>query len=179
MAARDDGVLPDPGFPVLIASLACDFDSILMASFYEILYKEGLVVIYLDSHFIQVESVPDYNCFNIMVGVDCGASAEVDFVLLNEWLAVLTLDIDAIRVTGDNLVVLDDDLVVLSSLQHNTSRPKVLEVTSLDLNIRVDSDYACCQSIVGRIALKLAAIHLKRGIFQDDDAGNLAIGFSE
>ena len=84
-----------------------------MASFDRILDQMGLVVIDLNTHFIQIEGITDdlsknweldkdkkltYNSLDIKVSIDGGAATEIDEVSLDTRSALLSLNVDAISV---------------------------------------------------------------------------------
>ena len=60
VAARRNDVLPDLGCTELGPIRSCDFDTVLMGALNLILDDVRLVVVDLDSHFIQIELVADY-----------------------------------------------------------------------------------------------------------------------
>ena len=60
VAARSHDVLPDLGCTELGPIRSCDFDTVLMGALNLILDDVRLVIVDLDSHFIQIELVADY-----------------------------------------------------------------------------------------------------------------------
>ena len=82
--------------------------------------------------------VADNICLHIKVGGDGSTSTEIDGVFLDHWPGLLALDIDAICVTTDDLVVANVDFVLRSCLEHDATRLEVLELALLDGDVSVD-----------------------------------------
>lgn len=120
-----------------------------------------------------------YICLDIKVGGNGGTAAEIDRIVHDGGAALLALDVDAVSVARDDLIVDDVDLVLGSRLQHDSAGFKVLEVAVLDVDVGVDSHDASRVRIVRRIALQLAVDHLDCGAFQHRDAWHLTVRFPE
>ena len=124
-----DGILPNFGCAQLRPIRSCDLDAILMTSVNLVLDQVRLIIVDLDSNFIQIKGVTDNERLDIKIGIDSCASAEINPVLCDARPTLLALDVDAVRIAGDNVVVSDLYLVLRARLDHDTARLEVLEFT--------------------------------------------------
>ena len=179
MAARSDLILPYLCCTELRSICSSDLDTILVTSLDLILNQMRLIIVNFNAHLVQVKRISYDNCLDIKISVDCCTSTEVDLVALDPWSALLALNIDTVGVTGDDLIVLNDDFVLRAGLNHDTTGFEMLEVASFDLDVGIDSYETCCTGVVGGIALQLAVKHLDTCAFEDGDAGHLTICLTE
>ena len=127
VSASVDGILPNLSRAQLRPIRSRDLDAILMTSVNLVLDQVRLIIVDLDSNFIQVKGVTDDERLDIKIGIDSGASAEINPVLCDARPALLALDVDAVSVAGDDVVVRDLNLVLRARLDHDTTRLEVLE----------------------------------------------------
>ena len=97
---------------------------------------------------------------HIDVCSDSWTAAEADIIALNPRTRLITLNVNAIRVTGYYAVIFDRDFVPKSCLNHYGSRLEVLEITLFDQDVGIDSDYASSVSIICPITFELTVVHL-------------------
>ena len=179
VSAGVDGILPNFGCAQLRPIRSCDLDAILVTSVNLVLDQVRLIIVDLDSNFIQVKGVTDDERLDIKIGIDSSASAEINPVLCDARPTLLALDVDAVRVAGDDVVVSDLYLVLWARLDHDTARLEVLEFTRYDLKIGVNADQPCRACIVRGVSLELTADHSDAGALERRDARHLSVSLSE
>lgn len=138
-----------------------------------------MVVIDFDSNFVQIEGVFNYDCLDIKIGVDSSASAEINPILSDPRPALLSLDVDAICVAGNDVVVYDRDYILRTCLDHDSTGFEMLELALLNMNVGIDTDKASSARIIRSVALELASDHFDARSLESRDAGYLTIRLSE
>ena len=98
VAACIYGVLPDLGRTQLRPISSSDLNAILMTSIDLILDQVGLIVVDFDSDFVEVEGVSNNERLDIKIGINGGASTEINPVVSDARPALLALDVDSVRV---------------------------------------------------------------------------------
>ena len=179
VSASVDGILPNLGCAQLRPVRSCDLDAILVTSVNLVLYQVRLIIVDLNSNFIQVKGVTDDERLDIKISIDSSASAEINPVLRDARPALFALDVDAVRVAGDYVVISDLYLVLWARLDHDTTRLEVLEFARNDLEIGVDADQPSRACIVRSVSLELAADHLDARAFECRNARHLSVSLSE
>ena len=89
------------------------------------------------------------------------------------------MNVDAVRVAADDLILDDRHLVLRTGLDHNSTRFEMLKLTVLNVDVGVDADQASCACVVRGVTLKFAVDHLDAGAFKSSDTRHLAVRFSE